>query len=85
MRQNIHGRMRYRGSTSGAVTSCNVVVASQIRTKEVVAELVPSGSARGLARICADLAGFVSLLEGGRVADSGLALNACMHAHPHMM
>ena len=43
MRQKIQGKIRYRGSTSGAVMSCSVVVMSQIRTKEVVAPLWPSG------------------------------------------
>ena len=85
--QKIQGRMQYRGSASGAVTSCSAVVANQISTNEVLAEFVPSGREIGLAPLTELFAnGVLGVLTGPFTTgtlETGLAPSACMHAQPH--
>ena len=52
-RQKTHGRMKYRGSTSGAVTSESVVATRSISTVDVGGDST-SGSTSFLARFCVD-------------------------------
>ena len=67
--------MKYRGSTRGAVISCIADVASQMRTKVVVAGLFPSGIGCGRGAV-------LGVFAAAAKSSIGWAPRACMHAQP---